>query len=280
MTPWKSRRRTGSVNRYLGLTLPSIVNREVLRVTFLLVSFSPALELSGQIPGVLLDGLSDPVFQQRQRAQDKLLKWSSDNADQAVPLLIRKAGSEEDPESRERIMGVLRSLSDIDYLSGGSAYLGIVMREEVLPGAPEEKIRVGIRVGNVMSGSPAELAGLREGDLVIALSGKGWSEAGATNLFAEEIAAMLPLSEIKLSIVREDKKLEIPVKLGRRPVRDLRIVRGDLAELDERAKELHFRKWMAARRKASRVVLISSQSDGLNFFRAKFPPFSRIKVWI
>ena len=209
--------------------------------------------LDAQIPEPLLKGLSDQAFQIRQESQEKLLEWSSENPAEAIPLLIVKAESDEDPETRERVTNVLRGLSDSDYMSEGSAYLGINMREEALPEAPGQEERVGIRVVEVMKGSPAEVAGLKGGDLLVSLDGMHWSKVGATAVFADAIAEMKPLSEVVLSVRRdENAEVEIRVQLGKRPVNDLRMARGDLSTLDERAKEAHFLNWMAEKKEISK----------------------------
>ncbi len=255
MIRWKFRRKIGSDSRGIGspnLEGPLRLNPRYW-MTSSLVYVVLCFSLDAQIPEPLLKGLSDQVFQIRQESQEKLLKWSTENPTDAIPLLIVKADSDEDPETRERITNVLRGLSDSDYMSEGSAYLGINMKEEALPGGPREKERVGIRVVEVMKGSPAEVAGLKGGDLLVSLDGTHWSEVGATAVFADAIAEMKPLSEVVLSVRRDENvEVEIRVQLGKRPVNDLRMARGDLTTLDERAKEAHFLKWMADKKKLSK----------------------------
>ncbi len=254
MIRWKFRRRIGSDSK--NVWVPNLGGASwvtpwywmAMCLAFVILCVSSF----AQIPEPLLKGLSDEEFQVRQESQEKLLKWSSENTARAIPLLIVEAESDDDPETRERVTNVLRGLSDRDYMSEGSAYLGINMREEALPEAPGQKEGVGIRVVEVMIGSPAEVAGLKGGDLLMSLDGKGWSKAGATAVFADLIAEMKPLSEVVLCVRRgENDDIEIPVRLGKRPVNDLRMARGDLNALDQRAKQAHFLKWMAEMRKIS-----------------------------
>lgn len=252
MIRWKSRKKIGSdskSNIWDPNPRASLRVNPWLGVAAILASGFLCSSCFSQVPEALIDGLADQAFHVRQESQEKLLKWSSENAEQAIPLLIVKAESHEDPETRERVTNVLRGLSDNDYMSEGSAYLGINMREEALPEAPAQKGGVGIRVVEVMKGSPAEVAGLKGGDLLVGLDGVRWTEVGATTVFADTISEMKPLSEVVLAVRREDNdELEIRVRLGKRPVNDLRMARGDLSALDQRAKEAHFLEWMAEKK--------------------------------
>jgi membrane-associated protease RseP (regulator of RpoE activity) len=71
----------------------------------------------------------------------------------------------------------------------------------------------GIRVGDVYDNRPADLAGLREGDIITEFDGKPVRTAeglGGYIIFAK------PASTVTLIIYREGQRIELPVKMGRR----------------------------------------------------------------
>lgn len=197
------------------------------------------------LPDDLLKGLGSEEFDRRETAQAELLAWAMNRPQVATPELVRIFQKDEDPEVRKRALAILKVLGDADYLSDGQGYLGILMQEEPLEAEQGGKVQAGIRVLDVMPGSPAEKADLKRGDLIISLDGKRWEGIGAVTVFSETIAAKKPLVEVILMVKRvEPAPIEITVKLGKRPIPDLRAAGGDLPLLEEQAKELHFKEWL------------------------------------
>lgn len=196
------------------------------------------------VPPEMFAGLSSEEFPVREKSQESLLLWAREKPSTRAASLA-DLPSDEDPEIRKRSYEVLRALSDDDYMSDGQGYLGIMMAEEILNAAAEGKPAVGIRISYVMKESPASTAGLKAGDLIIALDGKSWSQEGAINVFMEVIAAKKPLVDVVLTVSRgAAEPAAVTVKLGKRPVPDLRDVSGDLQLLDKRAKDEHYSEWM------------------------------------
>lgn len=72
----------------------------------------------------------------------------------------------------------------------------------------------GALVGSVQDGSPAEKAGVKEGDIITALDGEAVKNI---NQLRNNIAAMPPGKNLHLDIVREGRKQEITVKVGELP---------------------------------------------------------------
>ena len=209
---------------------------------FLLVS-----SLLGEepLPDHLVRGMSSEVFSERESAQADLMEWSMKHPNAATPALLKLSESDEDPEVRKRCLAVLRAVATADYLSDGQGYIGILMQEEMLEPGDENGVPMGIRVLNVMPGTPAEKADLRAGDMIMALDGKGWKGVGAVTEFGESIAAKKPLVEVIFTVQRAGgDPMDIKVKLGKRPIEDLRAARGDLRLLEERAMERHFNEWL------------------------------------
>jgi len=228
------------------------MNTKVWRLAPLLLVV-PSLVGAEPIPGELVEGLASEEFARREASQSGLLEWASGREQAGVEILKLSRGSD-DPEVQKRSSEILRKLSDKDYLSEGMGYLGITMQEEKLQGEAKGGGRqFGIRILGLMRGSPAEKAGIKQGDLIIALNGKTWNEIGAVTVFGDVISRTKPLVEVILTVRRgEPDPVEIPVKLGKRPINDLREARESLQLLDEQAKERHFRDWLKIQEQAAK----------------------------
>jgi len=124
------------------------------------------------------------------------------------------------------------------------------MAEEAFPADEAGQQRIGIRIRGVMRGSPADEAGLKAGDLILGLDGETWNKVGSVNIFTDTIGRKKPLVEVVLSVKRQAGETEdIKVKLGKRPVEDLLMARGDIELLDKHAKDQHFREWLKEQEK-------------------------------
>jgi S1-C subfamily serine protease len=71
-----------------------------------------------------------------------------------------------------------------------------------------------VEIDNVESDSPAELAKLKEGDIILAIEGKKISGA---QLFISEIRSRRPGQNVNLQVERDGKTMDIKVKLGEYP---------------------------------------------------------------
>jgi S1-C subfamily serine protease len=72
----------------------------------------------------------------------------------------------------------------------------------------------GVVIRGVVSGSPAERAGLQQGDVIIAWNGKKLQSTGDLLDLAREAG---PGKRVQLSVVRNKKTLNVAVTLGERP---------------------------------------------------------------
>ena len=221
-----------------------------MKLLIFLLSYSllcSTLVFSLNPPELLVSGLASEDFRERNKAQDELLNWAQSNGPDGGNAIHTLTTTSDEPEVRLRCVEILRSLSDRDYLSDGKGYLGIEFNEEGINGGEGEKGTVGIRITRVVRGSPAEAAGLLHGDTIIALNGVNWNDAGAEQDFIKKIADTKPLEEIVLKISRGNAEpVEIKVRLGKRPLEDLRGIGDDLDFFDQKAREDHFRKWLEA----------------------------------
>lgn len=196
------------------------------------------------LPEQLIHDLGSTEFASREKAHAELLVWALKNTQEATSEFLRLYREDDDPEVRKRSREILAELANVDYLSDGQGYLGILMQEQPLEVGPDGKVMFGIRILDVMEGSPAEQADFKVGDVIISLDGKGWVEFGAVTAFSESVAAKKPLVEVILMIRKaQGEPFRVSVKLGKRPIQDLQFG-GDLGQLEQQAKERHFKEWL------------------------------------
>jgi membrane-associated protease RseP (regulator of RpoE activity) len=215
-------------------------------VSLILSSFTLFCFLHGQDrpSESLFQGLGSEEFDVREGAQAELSAWAAKNPQLAIPIFLRLFQEDDDPEVRKRALKILKELGNIDYLSEGQGYLGILIREEPLNAPQGGEVRFGIRVLNVGNGSPAEQAGLKMDDLILSLDGIIWKEGDAETKFITAVAAKKPLADVTLMVQRgQADPIGINVKLGKRPIPNLQ-AGGDLGLLEQQAKEQHFQQWL------------------------------------
>ncbi|MBS0625189.1 MAG: DegQ family serine endoprotease [Verrucomicrobia bacterium] len=101
-------------------------------------------------------------------------------------------------------------------IDGGSvkrAYLGVILQpvDKDLAEAMSLEKQEGILISDVVKGSPADKAGLKQGDIVLAYNDKPVKNISK---FRNDIALLNPGSEIKLKILRSGKTLTITASTG------------------------------------------------------------------
>ena len=92
-----------------------------------------------------------------------------------------------------------------------------VMIQDITPELAESfgiKQTTGVLVGDVVQDGPADKAGLKRGDIVIALNGKDLENAHA---LSRQVASTAPNTQITLKILRDGKNKEIKVAIGTMP---------------------------------------------------------------
>jgi Do/DeqQ family serine protease len=72
----------------------------------------------------------------------------------------------------------------------------------------------GALIAGVMRGSPADKAGVKPGDVLLAVGGKPVKDA---QVMLELIAALAPGEKTKFGLMREGKPLEVQITVGKRP---------------------------------------------------------------
>ena len=95
-------------------------------------------------------------------------------------------------------------------------WLGVSVRDQpVIPGAePGAEARRGVLVAGVERGSPAARAGLRGGDMVMAVNGE---RVDSSRVLVRTVAAAAPGQTVRLTVQRDGRDQEIPVQVGQRP---------------------------------------------------------------
>jgi S1-C subfamily serine protease len=76
---------------------------------------------------------------------------------------------------------------------------------------PGTKIH-GVKLNEILRSRPADLAGVKEGDVVIQFDDVPIRTPGE---FLIRVRAALPYSTVKLTVMRGDEKIVIPVKMGK-----------------------------------------------------------------
>jgi serine protease Do len=71
----------------------------------------------------------------------------------------------------------------------------------------------GVKLNSLLQSRPADIAGIKEGDVVIEFDGV---PIRTTDEFLSRVTRALPYSTVKVKIVRGEEELEIPVKMGKR----------------------------------------------------------------
>ncbi|HWC04830.1 MAG TPA: PDZ domain-containing protein, partial [Methylomirabilota bacterium] len=97
-------------------------------------------------------------------------------------------------------------------------YLGVAVRPITADAAEAAGLteHKGILIESVVEGGPAEHAGVRKGDVIVAINGQ---PIAVPPELTRRIAGTPPGTRVELSLVRKGQSLQIPVELGRLPER-------------------------------------------------------------
>jgi len=109
-------------------------------------------------------------------------------------------------------VSVFEQLRDEGVVTRG--WLGVVI-QDLTPGLAESfgfEGLDGALVSQVNSGGPAEKAGLREGDIIVAFDGQPVASVDGLRL---RVAAVRPGSEVRVTVVREGERRDLRVRVGR-----------------------------------------------------------------
>jgi serine protease Do len=91
-------------------------------------------------------------------------------------------------------------------------WLGVSVQD--MGGARSRHTNNGVSIANIDRTGPAARAGLKQGDVVVAVDG---ARVDTSQGLIKAVAATPPGNAVKLTIRRSGQNLEIPVTVGRRP---------------------------------------------------------------
>nr|WP_303772030.1 trypsin-like peptidase domain-containing protein [Actinomyces oris] len=91
------------------------------------------------------------------------------------------------------------------------AYLGVTL--DTAGATADGEKRAGAKITSVEGGSPADKAGLKKGDVVIAIDGKTTAQGSALTGYVRQYSAN---DKVKLTVIRDSKKQDIDVTLAER----------------------------------------------------------------
>jgi serine protease Do len=106
---------------------------------------------------------------------------------------------------------IMKSLLATGKVSRG--YLGVAVQEvdRELAEALKLSEREGVLVSSVVPGSPADRAGMKQGDLIRTLDGR---EVQSATQFRNQVAALAPGSQVRLEVTRDGKPMPLSAELG------------------------------------------------------------------
>ncbi|MEO8617587.1 MAG: PDZ domain-containing protein [Luteolibacter sp.] len=213
---------------------------------------SPIPACGLELPQKLFENLRSKEFRVRESAQLELLSWARQQPEPAMSKLYLQSRIADDPEVRERCLGVLRELVTDEYLKDGEGYIGIMMRDMIanVPGDP--KPRSVVNVMQVLADSAAHRAGLQANDLITGLDDLVWHDGLASLPFSERIRSKKPNSKVTVQLLRDGKLIDLVVVLGRRPPIPNNLFFNDQSfdpgAIERAAKEAYFRRWLSQRK--------------------------------
>lgn len=116
------------------------------------------------------------------------------------------------------LLAALATVLTATLATAGEVYLGITMDDVTasMARALQMEDQVGVLINEVIEGSPAEVAGLRAGDVILAI---GDRDIKGTGGLSRVVRSHEPGDEVPLRILREGKRKTIKVTLGEREKR-------------------------------------------------------------
>lgn len=106
-------------------------------------------------------------------------------------------------------------------------WLGIVIQDvtDQLASTFGVREREGVLIADVMRGSPADVAGVRAGDVVIGFNGAKISEVPELQ---RRVANVMPGQKVRLAVVRDKKRVPVTVTVGEMPSDDVASAAAEL----------------------------------------------------
>lgn len=162
---------------------------------------------------LLVQGLGDPDWPVRDRSAKALSAYGPE----IVPLLAYSFANTNDYHVRLAIRSVVYRIFTRSRLGEQGAFLGVsqqfILNLKLIQG------RAGILVVQVLPDTAAAAAGLLDGDIILAIDGRPVNMKDQTARFAQRIRRHTPGTQVLLEIFRQQETIQVPVRLGSRPLR-------------------------------------------------------------
>lgn len=111
----------------------------------------------------ILKKMEHDDFSIRQKASLELNKWAEDNKEKAKGILVNKYKGAKSPEVRYR---VYKCLNNFFLNNSNQSYLGVIFKQQ-------EKTKPNMLfINKVLVGSPADLAGIKKGQVILLKKGQ------------------------------------------------------------------------------------------------------------
>jgi hypothetical protein len=149
--------------------------------------------------------LADDDWTVREAATERLREAGPE----AVAPLAAAYLASRDAEVRVRAAEIAREL----YWRHGAAFLGVQMARV---GLNEDGVR-GVLVQDVLLGTSAERAGLRQGDIIVSVRGVSLEDSEPVERFARTLGNCTRGSSVRLALIRGGRRVEMTVTLGGLP---------------------------------------------------------------
>jgi len=193
----------------------------------------------------LISKLSAEDRIERDQATAALVQKGVADYPQILPAIARTHQKNPDPEARARALSVLRLLYKIEELNENPAVFGFVLGWYL--DHDGSSLKSFPLVTFVVPKSPAEAAGFKPGDVIVACDGKDYHSIQSRNDLVRDLGARPVGTEVSLRVVLgEDAD---PSSSAPKKIEELRLLksvpRSDFAPVS-RFNETKFRVWVKA----------------------------------
>ena len=172
-------------------------------------------------PGEHVARLGDPSFRVREKASDSLKQAATTNYTSVLEACIAGYAATDDVEILSRLDEIMLPIVERKLYNRPKGFLGL--RLEASAAVLNGKAVPAIEAAMIVEGQAAEKAGVKMGDLILAMDGKPVTEDG-TSPFIAMIQEMEPGTTVRLEILRGENRVTIPVVLSERPAETFFVV--------------------------------------------------------
>lgn len=199
-----------------------------------------------ELTGVELDELNDDSFSVRAAAHKSLNDWCDNHPEKAISFLYSAYEVAKNPESKARLLSLLEERVLLVEYGKPKGFVGIHMENKAatLNGVAIDAVWVGI----VQPGSPADKFGLKAGDAITSVDGKGFSaNVLASTQFKDLVASKNAGDKVSLEWLRNEELLSVELTLGAMPEALERDYNRRLGISPKQQKQKYFDEWLRKR---------------------------------